>query len=141
MTLLRRFVRFSRPIAETLLAGILLGAVVAAFAVQMGLTGGPSAATEEVPLARAYMVALIRNDMDTMSQLGPTADTLGQAISFQKRADALKDLKVDSLTYLGGSALGSAGVHLYVVATEDANGSHLVPFAVTVFQGKVVRVE
>jgi hypothetical protein len=87
------------------------------------------------------MLALIHNDMDTMAQLGPSADTLAQAINFQKRADALKNLKVDSLTYLGGSALGSAGVHVYVVATEDSGGEHLIPFSLTIYQGRVVRVE
>ena len=87
------------------------------------------------------MLALIRNDLDTMSQLGPSSDTIGSAINFQKRADALKNLKVDTLTYLGGSALGNAGVHVYVVQTEDASGLKLIPFSLTVFQGRVVRVE
>ena len=116
MTLLRRFVRFSRPIVETLLAGILLGAVVAAFAVQMGLTGGSSASTEEVPLARAYMVALIRNDMDTMSQLGPTADTLGpgdQLPEARRRVEGPQGRQPHLSRWIRARI---AGVHLYVVA-------------------------
>ena len=140
MTLLRRVLRTFRPVIETLLAGVLVGIVVTGFATQVwGNRDGVS--NSEVPLARAYMLALIHNDLDTMSQLGPSADTLGQAINFQKRADALKNLKVDSLTYLGGTALGAAGVHVYVVATEDGSGEHLIPFSLTVFQGRVVRVE
>jgi hypothetical protein len=138
MTVLRRALRTFRPVYETLLAGVLVGVVAMGFASQIA---GGSSATGEVPLARSYMLALIHNDIDTMSQLGPSADTLGQAINFQKRADALKNLKVDSLTYLGGSALGAAGVHVYVVATEDQGGEHLIPFSLTVFQGRVVRVE
>jgi len=139
MILLRRVLRTLRPIAETLLAGVLVGVVAMGFATQ--LSGSGNVSNAEVPLARTYMLALIRNDLDTMSQLGPSADTLAQAINFQKRADALKNLKVDSLTYLGGSALGGAGVHVYVVETEDAQGQHLIPFSLTVFQGRVVRVE
>src|SRR4051794_14981152 len=141
MTLLRRVLRTGRPVVETLLAGVLLGVVVMGIASQISPNGTSSAAATEVPLARAYMLALIRNDLDTMSQLGPNADTIGSAINFQKRADALKDLKVDTLTYLGGSALGAVGVHVYVVQTEEPTGVKLVPFAITVYQGKVVRVE
>ena len=139
MTLLRRSLSYFRPAMETLLAGALVGVVVTAFGSQlMASSAGPTA---EVPQARTYMLALIRNDLDTMSQLGPTADTISQAINFQKRADALKDVKVGSLTYLGGAALGGAGVHVYVVEADDAAGPHLVPFALTIFQGRVVHVE
>ena len=141
MTLLRRVIRTARPVVETLLAGILVGVVVVAFATSIIGSNSPNATAAEVPLARAYMVALIHNDLDTMAQLGPSADVLAQAINFQKRADALKNLKVDSLTYLGGSALGGVGLHVYVVETEDSSGAHLVPFSLTVYQGKVVRVE
>lgn len=140
MTLVRRVLRSLRPVIETLLAGVLLGVVVMGFATQVW-GSGDATSNRELPLARAYMLAVIHNDLDTMSQLGPSADTLGQAINFQKRADALRNLKVDSLTYLGGSALGAAGVHIYVVETEDASGQHLIPFALTVYQGRVVRVE
>jgi hypothetical protein len=140
MTLLRRVLRTARPVVETLLAGALLGVVVTGMAGQL-VVNGRSGASAEVPTARAFMVALIRNDLDTLSQIGPSADTLSLAINFQKRADALKNLKVDTLTYLGGSALGSVGIHVYAVETEDASGMHLLPFALTVYQGRVVRVE
>jgi hypothetical protein len=139
MTVLRRVLRMFRPVVETLLAGVLVGVVAMGFMGQ--ISGGGDASSGEVSVARTYMLALIHNDLDTMAQLGPSSDTLAQAINFQKRADALKNLKVDALTYLGGSALGAAGVHLYVVATEDQGGEHLIPFTLTVFQGRVVRVE
>ena len=74
------------------------------------------------------------------SQLGPTANTVSQAIDFQKRADSLKNVKIGSLTYLGGLAFGGAGVHLYVIETDNASGPHLVSFALTIYQGRVVVV-
>jgi uncharacterized membrane protein len=49
MTLLRRAVRVGRPVVETLLAGVLLGVVVAVIVTQGGGTGGTSAAGNEVP--------------------------------------------------------------------------------------------
>jgi hypothetical protein len=140
MTLARRVLRLLRPVVETLLAGALLGVVVMGIATDSSVTGANSTSAE-LPLARAYMTALIHNDIDTMAQLGPSADTLNQAINFQKRADALKNLKVDTLTYLGGTALGGEGVHVYVVETEDPTGLRLIPFSLTVYQGRVVRVE
>jgi hypothetical protein len=139
MTLLRRILRIARPVTETLLAGLLVGVVATALVNQLVV----STATDtlaEVPQARAYMLALIRNDLDAMSRLGPTGDAVGQAITFQKRADALKDVKIGTLTYLGGSGLGGVGVHLYVVEATDAAGVHLVPFSVTVLQGRVIYI-
>jgi hypothetical protein len=140
MTLQRRPLRYLRPAVETILAGVLVGAVGTAFTSQM-ITSSAAGPASELPQARSYMLALIRNDLDAMSQLGPTADTVSQAINFQKRADALKDVKVGSLTYLGGAALGGAGVHVYVVEADDASGAHLVPFALTIYQGRVINVE
>ena len=142
MTVPRRTLRTIRPIIETLLAGIFLGIVGTSLVTQALLAGGPpSSASQEVPLARAFMFALITNDLDMMADLAPGTDPLGQAIAFQKRADALKGLRVESLTYLGGSALGSVGVHVYVVQTNEEDAVSLVPFVLTVYRGKVVRVE
>jgi hypothetical protein len=140
MTMLRRAFRIVRPVAETVTAGLLLG-VVGTLLVSELVVPSSSGTTAEVPQARSYMLALVRNDLDAMSRLGPSADAVSQAINFQKRADALKDVKVGSLTYLGGEALGGVGVHVYVVEADDASGPHLVPFALTVFQGKVVHIE
>jgi hypothetical protein len=141
MTLRRRVTRAIRPAIETLLAGLLLGVVAGVLIGQLSLSDSSQRTPIEAPQARAYMLALIRNDLDTMSQLGPTADAISQAINFQKRADALKDVQIDSLTYLGGSALGGVGIHLYVVEIEASGGLQLVPFSLTVHQGRVVRVE
>ena len=139
MTLPRRILRIARPVTETLLAGLLVGVVATALVTQL-VVSNPTGTLAEVPQARAYMLALIRNDLDTMSQLGPTGDAVGQAITFQKRADALKDVQIGTLTYLGGSALGAVGVHLYVVEATDTTGVHLVPFSVTVLQGRVIYI-
>jgi hypothetical protein len=139
MTLLRRILRTARPVIETLLAGLLVGVVATALVTQLVVSNSGGTAAE-VPQARAYMLALIRNDLDAMSRLGPTGDAVGQAITFQKRADALKDVKIGSLTYLGGTGLGSVGVHVYVVEATDASGTHLVPFSVTVLQGRVIYI-
>ena len=140
MILLRRSIPFARPAVETLLAGLLFGVVGTALMTQM--VASPQAEiVSEVPQARSYMLAVINNDLDEMSRLGPSGDTVSQALNFQKRADALKNVRVGSLTYLGGSALGGIGVHLYVVEADDSTGNHLVPFSVTILQGRVVHVE
>ena len=140
MSMLRRVLRTARPVVETILAGLLLGVVGTVLASEL-VTNTTAGQAAEVPQARSYMLALIRNDLDAMSQLGPSADAVSQAINFQKRADALKDVKVGSLTYLGGAALGGAGVHVYIVEADDAAGAHSYPFTLTVVEGKVVHVE
>lgn len=139
MTLLRRVLRTARPIVETLLAGALLGVVVMAFASQLAGTGS-SRSSAELPLARAYMLAVMRNDVDTMAQLGPNADVLGRAINSQQLTTLLNTVKFDSLTYLGGAGLGSFGVHVYVIQSESASGIRLSPFALAVVKGKVVQL-
>lgn len=139
MTLLRRAIRTLRPIVETLLAGALLGIVGMAFATQLAGSGSANG-SHELPLARAYMLAVIRNDVDTMAQLGPNADVLGRAINSQQLTALLNSVKFDSLTYLGGAGLGPVGVHMYVIQSEGANGVRLSPFALAIVQGKVVQL-
>jgi hypothetical protein len=139
MTLLRRVVRTVRPVVETLLAGILLGVVAMAFATQLSGPGESQTSTE-IRVARAYMLAVMRNDVDTMAQLGPNADVLGRAINSQQLTQLLNSVKFDSLTYLGGAGLGPFGVHVYVIQSEGASGMRLSPFALTIVQGKVVQL-
>ena len=139
MTLVRRVLRTARPVVETLLAGALLGVVAMVFATQLTGLGSPQSPSE-LPLARAYMLAVMRNDVDTMAQLGPNADVLGRAINSQQLTTLLNTVKFDSLTYLGGAGLGSFGVHVYVIQSEGANGIRLSPFALAVVKGKVVQL-
>lgn len=140
MTLLRRFVRAARPVVETLLAGLLLGVVGTALVTQLLVPKATPGVTAEVPQARAYMLAVLHNDVDTLTKLGPATDALGQALAFQRTVDALKAAKFSSLTYLGGYALGNGGIHIYVVEADDADGSHLIPVSLTVVQGRVVNI-
>ena len=77
--------------------------------------------------------------MNKCSQLDTTITRGGLAwIDFQKLAAASSTVKFDTLTFLGTAAQGGLGIHLYVVQYEATDGSHLTPFAVTVYQGKVV---
>jgi len=113
MTLLRRTIRTARPVVETLLAGALLGVVILAIVLQLRINADPPP-TAELPLARAYMLAFIRNDTDTMAKLNPSGDAVSQAIQFQNLIAASSGVQFKSLTYLGGSAVGPLGVHDYV---------------------------
>jgi hypothetical protein len=140
MTFLRRVVRAARPAIETVVAGALLGAVVAVFVAQAAGSSSQSATQAEVPVARAYMLALVHSDVDAMAQLSPSVDPVNQAIYYQQLADAFKTAKVESLTYLGGATLGGLGIHVYVVQAKDESGEHLLPFTLTVYQGNIVRV-
>jgi hypothetical protein len=141
MTVVRRVLRTLRPVVETLLAGALIGAVVMAIAVDVQSDSATSSANAELPLARAYMLAFIRNDTDTMAQLNPSGDAVSQAVQFQNLFAASSSIQFKSLTYLGGSAVGPLGVHNYVIEVATPQGDTMIPFAVTVYQGHVVQLK
>ncbi len=133
---MRRLLRALRPALETLIAGLLLGLVIAVIGAQLLGSSQPPPRNGELPAARAYMLAIIRGDADAMNAVGADMDPATQTLIFQ----ALSGPTIHSLTYLGGSGVSNGAVHEYVIEADGANGPQLVPLALTVISGRIVHI-
>jgi hypothetical protein len=102
------------------------------------LTGRPAEPAE----TRAYIDALLARDANRLAQLQPPADLGARAAAMQQSTLQTRYTPV-AISYLGGATEGPVGVYVYVLDVRAAAGgdSESVPFAFTVVNKKVVRVQ
>ena len=138
----RAYLRRARAPVGTLLAGALGGFIVASLVGQF-LTGAPIlGGTGEPPEARAYVVGLLQKDVSSLLALRPRRDVVSRAQQIQGAEGTQSSLTPVSLTYLGGGTYGETTVALYAVGARLTDGREgLLPFTVTLIDGKVVRIE
>jgi len=130
--------------AGTVLVGVLAGFVIASaggiFIQDSGLFG----ASGESPIARTYMLALLKRDPNSIVGIRPNQSIAQRAAEIQN-ADTSRttgDIQPLSLTYIGGASVGAYSVHIYAVGLRTAQGvDQFFPLALTVYGGKVRRSE
>ena len=124
----------------TILVGGLLGFVGSAAMSSFIQDQGWFATSGESREARAYMVALLSREADSLSQLRPQQDVVSQALAQQTSQQSAQSAKPLSLTYLGGSTAGRLSVQMYAVEVRANDGSvQLFPLALTLLGGKVIE--
>jgi hypothetical protein len=129
-----------RSAIGTLLVGGLIGFVGSAAAGSFIQDQGWFATSGESREARAYMVALLTREADSLSQLRPQQDVVSQALAAQSAQQSQQQAKPLSLTYLGGSTAGRLSVQIYAVEVRANDGSvQLFPLALTLLGGKVIE--
>ncbi len=135
--------RVLRAALATLLAGVLGGFVLAALIGPAVASGPLFGGTGESPEARAYMLGLLERNPDVLTALRPKRDIVSRAREIQRsRQQAGGAVRPSSLTYLGGGGAGPSTVHIYAVGVRSPTGEErLIPFALTLVGGKVVRIE
>jgi hypothetical protein len=126
----------------TIIVGMMVGYVVAAGASAMVAEQGWFATSGESPQARAYMVALLQRESDSLAALRPQQDVVSQALAAQSAQSSSQTAKPLSLTYLGGGSAGRLSVQIYAVEVRANDGSvQLFPLALTLLAGKVVQTK
>jgi hypothetical protein len=138
---LRPFRRLT-PLLATLVAGGLVGFVLAGILApilgRVPLFNGTGESAE----ARAYVERVLERDVDALIALRPRRDVVSRAQELQSAAQQNVELKPLSVTYMGGAGAGPTNVHIYAIGVQFPSGEQrLVPFTITVVGGKVVRVE
>jgi hypothetical protein len=125
-------------VAGGALVGYALSAFVSGIVSGGTLTGRPA----EPPETRAYLDALVRRDVTRLAQLQPAADLGARAAQLQQAYGA-QPWTTEARTYLGGATLGGVGIYVYVLDVKSPDGAieQAVPFALTVVEKKIVRVQ
>ncbi|HEY6202216.1 MAG TPA: hypothetical protein VI056_04165 [Candidatus Limnocylindria bacterium] len=131
-----------RTAMAMLLVGGLMGYAGTAFATTLvadsGILGGGGESND----AHKYMMALLKREADSLSQLRPASDVVSRALDQQNASQQAQDVKPLSVTYLGGISSGRLSVHIYAVELQAGSGQYqFFPLALTIVGGKVVRVE
>lgn len=129
----------------TVVVGILLGFLIASAIGVIAQDNGFFGGNGESPVARAYMLGLLQRDPNSMSSVRPQqgiaqrASELQGAETSRSGSAAIQPL---SLTYVGGSTMGSLSIHIYAVGLRNASGvDQFFPLALTISSGKVIRSE
>lgn len=121
------------------LVGLLVGYVFSLTVSTISSDQGWFAASGESGQARAYMVALLQREADSLNALRPQQDVVSQALAQQSAQQSRTQAKPLSLTYLGGVSQGNFSVQIYAVEVRGADGSQqLFPLALTLLGGRVV---
>ena len=124
----------------TILVGVLIGYVLSAGVSSFVQDQGWFASSGEAPEARAYMVALLQRQSDSLAALRPQQDVVSQALAAQSASQSSNNAKPLSLTYLGGATSGRLSVQIYAVEVRANDGSQqLFPLALTLLGGRVVQ--
>ncbi len=131
----------SRVVAMVLggaLVGYVTAAIVGSFVIGGALTGRPA----EPTVTRQYISAMLDRDASRLASLQPATDIGSRAAAVQQAANQDR-FTPEAITYLGGATEGPVGVYVYVVKVKSADGKleESIPFAFTVLQQKVVRVQ
>jgi hypothetical protein len=124
-------------VAGGALIGYVASSFVSAFVAGGTLTGRPAEPTE----TRAYLDALVAGDTSRLEQLQPPSDLGTRAAQLQQGGS--QHWTTQARSYLGGATLGPVGVYVYVIDVKNDDGSieQAVPFAFTVVEKKIVRVQ
>jgi hypothetical protein len=85
---------------------------------------------------------MLDRDANRLSALQPPADIGARAMAIQQSTLA-QHWTAEAISYLGGAVEGPVGVYVYVLRVRSPDGSdeQPVPFAFTVVDRKVVRVQ
>ena len=128
-----------RTSAGIVVIGILVGYLVSASAMTIVNDQGWFTASGESGPARAYMVALLQREADSLNALRPEQDVVSKALAQQSAQQSTSQAKPLSLTYLGGISQGNFSVQIYAVEVRANDGSQqLFPLALTLLGGRVV---
>ncbi|HEU4572583.1 MAG TPA: hypothetical protein VFR93_07830 [Candidatus Limnocylindrales bacterium] len=129
-------------LAALLVGGALVGYVVTAFAASFLATGALTGRPAEPIETRAYLKALLARDATELAALQPPVDLGARAAQLQQSALAQR-WNAQALSYLGGVTEGPIGVFVYVIDVTSPDGSteQTVPFAFTVVDRRIVRVQ
>jgi hypothetical protein len=125
--------------AGIVVIGILVGFLISASVMTIVNDQGWFTASGESGPARAYMVALLQREADSLSALRPEQDVVSKALAQQSAQQSTSQAKPLSLTYLGGLSQGNFSVQIYAVEVRANDGSQqLFPLALTLLSGRVV---
>lgn len=129
----------ARTGAGVAIVGMVVGFVISAAVMTVVNDRGWFAASGESAPARAYMVALLQREADSLSALRPEQDVVSKALAQQSAQQSTSQAKPLSLTYLGGTSQGSFSVQIYAVEVRANDGTQqLFPLALTLLGGRVV---
>lgn len=125
--------------AGFILVGMVVGYVLSVSASTVISDQGWFTSSGESGPARAYMVALLQREADSLNALRPQQDIVSKAMSEQSARQSTSQAKPLSLTYLGGLSQGNFSVQIYAVEVRGNDGQQqLFPLALTLLGGKVV---
>lgn len=128
--------------ASTVIVGALIGYICAALAAPLVSDNPIFGGTGESPVARRYMVALIEADTRTVHELRNPTSVAARANDYKQALGNPGTGRTESLTYVGGGSQGPFSVHSYIVTFVDSEGERrLIPFALSIADGKVVHIE
>ena len=139
-------VKLLPPVVRTALAMLIVGGLVGyvgtafttTLVVDSGILGGGGESSD----AHKYMLALLKRESESLSQLRPQQGVVSRALEQQNVSQQSSDVKPLSVTYLGGGSSGRLSVHIYAVELQATGGQYqFFPLALTIVGGKVVRVE
>jgi hypothetical protein len=130
-----------RTAVGTVLVGMLVGYMLASTVSYVITERGWFANSGEPPEARAYMLAYLQRESESLAALRPQQDVVSKALTEQMSQSNTGEVKALSLTYLGGQSQGPISVQVYAVEARARDGSQgLITYALTLVGGKVVLV-
>src|SRR3954468_24699907 len=133
------FPKSVRTGAGIAIIGMLVGFLISAWGMTIVNDQGWFAASGAAAAGRAYMVALLQREADSLNALRPEQDVVSKALAQQSAQQSTSQAKPLSLTYLGGVSQGSFSVQIYAVEVRANDGSQqLFPLALTLLGGRVV---
>jgi hypothetical protein len=119
--------------------GLIVGYILTGLVTTVVSDQGWFATSGEQPQARAYMVALLQREAESVAALRPQQDIVSQAMAQQAAQQSTTQAKPLSLTYLGGASQGVFSIQIYAVEVRANDGTQqLFPLALTLLGGKVV---
>ncbi len=131
---------YVRPAIETLLAGLFAGYLIGVVAGEL-MPQPMGTAPEETREAHAFVGAMYRNDLETQAALMSDRDLIGRALQLKATADGLEGASFRSVTFLGGETRGRLSIQMYALEARTDDGRQgLVPYTLTMGNGKVVRI-
>ena len=129
----------ARTGAGVAIIGMLVGFLISASVMTVVNDQGWFASSGESAPARAYMIALLQREAESLNALRPEQDVVSKALAQQSAQQSTSQAKPLSLTYLGGVSQGSFSVQIYAVEVRANDGTQqLFPLALTLLGGRVV---
>jgi len=137
---MRRRIAASRSVVGLALAGVLVGVAVTGFGSQLLGRVSPFS-SPEVPEARQYMLSYLASDREGMLALSGKVDVVSQAVALANPPRDTGGFKPVALRFVGGSSVAGAVIQCYVVEYRNEGAEVLVPYTLTLVDGKVIHVD
>jgi hypothetical protein len=131
--------RAARDSLVIVVAGVLFGYVVASMTAPLW-NPVRAGSGSEAPQARAYMLASLKQDPESLAAVTASKDVAQKAARLLN-AEQTAQINPLSLTFLGGATEGHLQVDVYAVEMRVGGNTVFWPFALTLLNGKVVLVE